>query len=230
MLPLNGIACHAILALSVTRPIHELGMTATQVEFTSYIDKAGYKIVPAKRAPRRSGQSEADRVLNTPLREWNEARIVGLGGGKRTLRLSSNYPLLYLEFTNVGTPEELLDFITNYGPLAEKNEVPQLLDIAKRMKGWLRERRLPPWPVVDLKASFSTDKAQRTVTIKHRPARLLDALWLQLGEALSGGAQFRECEHCGDWFPVGGKSGRRLVARFCSDKHRIEFNSLERSR
>jgi hypothetical protein len=39
-----------------------------------------------------------------------------------------------------------------------------------------------------------------SVSIKYRPATLLDALWLQLGQALSGGDQIRQCKQCGDWF------------------------------
>jgi hypothetical protein len=202
---------------------------ATRFEFTSYIDKAGYKTVPAKRPPRQPGQTQRDRVLKSRRGDFAEARIVGCGGGKKALHLAQ-YPSAFSEFANVRSPEELLSFIAKYGALTKKDEIPQLLDTAKEMKEWLRRKKLPPRTIADLKASASTDKAKGSITIKVRPARLLDALWLQLGDALSGGTQFRRCGHCGDLFAVGGKSGRRLVARFCSDKHRIEYNSLARTR
>ena len=59
---------------------------------------------------------------------------------------------------------------------------------------------------------------------------LLDALWLQLGQALTVSAKIRQCEHCGNWFEAGRGTGRRLDAKFCSDEHRIAFNSLKRSK
>ena len=198
-------------------------MTATRVEFTSRVDRKGYKIIPAKRP------SAGASWLDVPVRDAI-ARIVGCGGDHRALRLNER-PMLYKEFANLKTPDELLEFITEYGPLTSKNEIWKLLDVAAQMKDIMHKKTTPPiWPVADLRASIVTDKG--AIAIKVRPARLLDALWLQLGQALSGGAQFRKCERpgCGEWFPVGGKSGRRLVARFCTDKCRIEHNSLERTR
>src|SRR5437899_9703878 len=108
-------------------------MTATRVHFTSYVDTKGYKIVPAKRPPRGT------EPLDSAPRDWAEARIVGEGGAARAVRLS-NYPLLYKEFANVKTPEELLKFITEHGPLTyarigrgRGDEIPPLLDEAASM-------------------------------------------------------------------------------------------------
>jgi hypothetical protein len=194
-----------------------------RIDFTSYIDKAGYKIASGKRPPRRTGQSEADWVLDSPLGEWVEARVVGLGGAMKKLHLS-NYPKLFAEFANVRRSEELLNFITQYGPLTKSNEIPQLLDAAKQIKGCWSGKKLPSYPIADLKTSASAEG------IKFRPARLLDALWLQLAEALSAGTELKQCRQCGIGFPVGGKSGLRIVAKFCSDECRIDYNSLKRSR
>lgn len=63
-----------------------------------------------------------------------------------------------------------------------------------------------------------------------RPNTLLDALWLQFGQAVTRGAHLRACEHCGDWFEAGAGTGRRADARFCSDEHRVRHNSLKRSK
>jgi hypothetical protein len=207
-------------------------LPTTHVEFTSLVDKKGYRIIPGKRPPpRRPGQKESDWVLDLRSTDWTEARIVGVGGQLQRLHLI-HYPMLFKEFANVKTPQDLLAFVTKYGPLTPSrkgDEIPPLLDEAASMKDCFKRgvKKLPVWP--NLKAWFATD-AKGTVSLKISPVRLLDAIWLQLGQALSEGAQWRQCEHCGDWFPVGGKSGRRLVARFCSDQHRIDFNSLERSR
>jgi hypothetical protein len=204
-------------------------MTPTRVEFMSSVDKAGYRITPPKRPPRQPGQSEADWVLDSRRGDWEEARIVGLRGARKRLRVA-DYPMLFSKFAQVRTPEELLNFVAEFGLLTARNEIPQLLDAAKEMRAALKSRRFPTWQTADLQARVLNDRAKGTVSIKYSPTRLIDALWLQLAQALSGGAQIRECKHCGEWFPVGGKDGRRIVSQFCKDDHRIEYNSLERTR
>jgi hypothetical protein len=204
-------------------------MTPTKVEFTSYVDRKGYKIVPPKRPPRNPGQTEFDWILGLRLDEAGGARIVGLGG-RRTRKRIAEYPRLFLEFADVKTPEELLKFITEYGSLTKENEIPQLIAVAAQMKKVFQRRETLYWTGVDMKAHIFTDGKTGALTIAESPARLIDALWLQLAHAMSGGDEVRRCEHCGDWFAVGRKGGRRLVARFCSDEHRVAFNSLERTR
>jgi hypothetical protein len=214
-------------------------MAATRVEFTSYVDKEGYKVLPAKwRTVPRPGQSVADRILDSRPGDHIQARIVGLGGGLRAVRLN-DYPRLFSKFASIRTEGELLKFVAEYGPLTpagkaggKGDQIPQLLDAAASMNECLNQRGRShlAWSIADLKARLLHDKAKGTLSIKISPARLIDALWLQLGQALVGGAHWRNCEHCGELFAVGGESGRRLVARFCSDKCRINFNSLRRSR
>jgi len=59
---------------------------------------------------------------------------------------------------------------------------------------------------------------------------LRDALWLQFGQAMMREGQLRLCPHCAHWFETGLGTGRRKDARFCSDEHRVTFNSLKRSK
>jgi hypothetical protein len=61
------------------------------------------------------------------------------------------------------------------------------------------------------------------------PPSLLDALWLQFGQALVSKAELRSCEQCGRWFQAGA-GGVRIDAKFCSTECRRKFNSLKRSR
>jgi hypothetical protein len=204
-------------------------VTATHVDFTSHVDKAGYDLIPGK----RSYQGWLERES----RDVEPDRIRGRGGKQKAVRLD-DHPALYGDFASIKTPEELLAFVTQYGPLTfagtahdAGDVVDELLDQAKRM-----EKRFKPkarveldGPLADVKAWISTDKKGK-VSIKMLPSTLLDALWLQLGQSLSGGAKMRECRHCKHWFPVGGDSGRRLVAEFCSEEHKKRFFSLERSR
>jgi hypothetical protein len=134
------------------------------------------------------------------------------------------------EVGNCLSPErQFAEFVTNYGPLNARDHIPLLLDAAKRMRAAFQSKKFPTWQSADLKAVFSIDKTTQTQITTFRPATLLDALWLQLGQAISGGTQVKQCEYCGDWFPVGGK-GRRIVARFCSQEHSTKFFSEERTR
>jgi hypothetical protein len=200
-------------------------MMPTRIEFRMDVDKAGYRFVAAKPT---LGQHQS--LLDVPARDIKPQRIVGLGKGRTAKRLSE-YPMLYIEFAKIRRGDELLTFITEYGSLTNKNEVEKLIDAAKEMQAWLSRKRSPPlWSIADLKASLVKDRTSGAPVVKFSPTSLLDALWLQLAQALSGGEKVRQCERCNNWFPVGGKSGRRLVARFCSDQCRIDFNSLKRTR
>jgi len=195
----------------------------TRIEFRINVDKGGYRYVAAKPT-----LGPGQRILDIPVRDVEPERIAGRGGGRIAKRLSQ-YPMLYTEFAKVRRDDELLAFITQYGSLTKKNEIPKLLDAAEEMRAWIRKEKSPLWSVANLQASLVRDKASGTAVISYSPTTLLDALWLQLAQALSVGTQFRQCKQCNIPFPVGGK-GRRLVARFCSDKCRIDFNSLQRSR
>jgi hypothetical protein len=81
-----------------------------------------------------------------------------------------------------------------------------------------------------LNAKVVWDPFAKALKWELRPATLLDALWLQLGQAVTSEAHFQQCEHCGEFFVAGRGTGRRLDAKFCCDEHRIAFNSLKRSK
>jgi hypothetical protein len=198
----------------------------THVEFTSHVDRKGYRIVAAKRYPK------GEDIWSRP---YHADRIVALGGEERTVRLSQ-YPRLFGEFAKVRTPEELLAFVTKYGRLTagrKGDDIPLLLDEARAMQECLAKPHKdiqPSTPMINLRAWLATDKVKGTVSVRVGPTKLLDALWLQLGHSLAGGTQWRECRGCGMWFPVGGTSGKRSVSEFHSDQCRIDFNSLKRTR
>jgi hypothetical protein len=59
---------------------------------------------------------------------------------------------------------------------------------------------------------------------------LMNGLWLQLAGDVSGGAVFRECAKCGGVFETGPGTGRRADSKYCSDRHKIEFNSRKRTK
>jgi len=108
---------------------------------------------------------------------------------------------------------------------------------AIRMRQFLQEYAgeqtrpvLPPGQISSLTASVLWDPIVKAPRWELRPNTLLDALWLQFGQALTSGSQIRQCQHCADWFEAGRGTGRRLDAKFCCDEHRTAFNSLKRSR
>jgi hypothetical protein len=183
--------------------------------------------------------------------------VVRNGTGHGLKDLQSYWPLaktdtLFGIFANMATsPEGVLEFVRRFGPLtwdgfdAKKGDPVNLVMFnADHMRQVLRiwnggqkqtQTQLPvgPYqaaPSVSLNAMVVWDPAAKALRWKVCPNTLLDALWLQLGQALTAGVQIRECEHCGEWFYTGRGTDRRLDAKFCSDEHRIAFNSLKRSR
>jgi len=68
------------------------------------------------------------------------------------------------------------------------------------------------------------------VHLQTRAECLMDALWWQLVQKLSGGSSIRECPQCGEWFEAGPGTTRRSDATFCCRDHKIRYFSLKRSR
>jgi hypothetical protein len=81
-----------------------------------------------------------------------------------------------------------------------------------------------------LTASLAPDPATGAWQLQLQPPCLLDAIWLQFGQALTSNAVLRSCGNCGKWFEAGVGSGRRADAKYCSDQCRVEHKSLERTR
>jgi hypothetical protein len=102
--------------------------------------------------------------------------------------------------------------------------------------GW---RRVPRALRLELSMRFSRtslgeirlgDDIDRGFRLTFTANTLMDGLWLQLAANISGGAAFRLCARCGKLFETGLRTGRRADSKFCSDAHRIEFNSRKRSK
>jgi hypothetical protein len=119
------------------------------------------------------------------------------------------------------------------------NGIPLVLYAAEQMRDMLakssggkspfkpseREIRLT---FIDVK--LAPDPITGTVQIAFSPRSLMNALFLQIGQVLSGDATIKRCRHCGTVFTAGPGTPRRLDAEFCTDQHRIDFNSRKRSR
>jgi len=202
-------------------------MPVLTFDFKWYKHAGGYQVVPAKLL--------RERVLDARPDEIEPAKIVPKGG-----RLESYSPhvdeTLFEYFLDKAKSERgVLEFVTNYGPLTNNglrkgSEVVQkIIDAAKEMEDVLRGRMFA-MPLSPLNVSVVSD--DRRTRLKVSPKCLLDALWLALAQVKSSGVRFRECENgkCRKLFVAGVSGNRRRDAKFCCDKCRIEFNSLQRSR
>jgi hypothetical protein len=209
-------------------------MAQIVIEFDWVRDPKGYRLV-------KTGRSTMLRVVRkgTGHSPKDYAHI-------RPLDLTDSLFGIFAQTAN--TPDGVLDFVTRFGPLtpdgwdASKGDYVNLvISNADHMRQIIRSAniaqnhtRRPPEPLhtapILLDAMVAWDPATKTLKWELRPKSLLDALWLQLGQKLTGGGQWRECEHCGKWFEVGRGTGRRADAKFCSEEHKIAFHSLKRSR
>jgi hypothetical protein len=207
------------------------------IEFVNWLDPEGY------------------RILNTKPPEG--PRIVRNGKVKPKLRPS--YPLagtpdLFLIFARTAdTPEGLLRFVQQYGPLTHSGNDPDqgdginlVINEARLMQGLigpvLAHRRGPELEADDVAMPFSVapgatihvtvvwDPVAKTYRWEFHASTLLNALWLQFGQTITRGAEIQACVHCGEWFEAGRGSGRRAGAKFCSEDHKIAYHSLKRSR
>jgi hypothetical protein len=181
--------------------------------------------------------------------------VVRNGKGREPKDFEHYQPLIVTDslfniFANTATTAQgVLEFVQRFGPLTwngwfaeEGEDVNLAISDASHMRqllsyvsGAQRREHLPFSPHQATRLSFMQaqviwDPAMKAPKWEIRPSSLLDALWLQLGQALTSGAQIHQCHHCGKWFETGRGAGRRLDAKFCSDEHRVSFNSLKRSR
>jgi hypothetical protein len=175
--------------------------------------------------------------------------VVQRNGGKLlSYRPLAEVDTLYSVFASIKTRDDVLHFIEKFGSLTEGgaelgcgDSVPIILEQAEMFRDWLSAQRgnrkrfvsrinKSLTPINEgLTASLVAD-AQGEVHVRLTPLDLLGALWLQLALKVAGKETIRACLHCGHWFEAGAGSGRRLDAKFCSDAHRIEFNSRKRTR
>jgi hypothetical protein len=175
--------------------------------------------------------------------------IRATGGPQKPYRPLDVFQTLYEQFAKIKTRDDVLSFVEKFGPLtkdglnSEKGEIVDGVLMHARVMNVLFNllsgtpmersrflRHLHENPFADLEVTLGMDFDLRDLRLRFRPACLLDALWLQFAQRITGDATVRQCQHCGQWFEVGPGTGRRLDARFCSDKHRISFNSAKRTK
>jgi hypothetical protein len=172
---------------------------------------------------------------------------------KRELyRPLENYPTLWRSFANVRSPADFLKFTCHYGPLGRypdgSEPAHDALQQASRLRSLIALADRNPKKIASIyesslrEAGRSNDIGEvdiipdpiKGVRVRIRIGSLIVGMEyqfaLELLKTRSGDIRLRECEYCGDWFATGQGTGRRLDSTFCSDQHRIDFNSRKRSR
>jgi hypothetical protein len=223
------------------------------IDFEWLRDDAGYDYVPAALGDAVWSEESALGDL-LPLSLGGEPsrrnRIVRRGGELLPYRpFEHTGGVLHRIFATLGNSVEgLLEFFTRFGPLTQEGLDPNCgedirfaLSSASTMRDVITDSpqnraqyfsrfgsKGLSWSAIDVALTFNpmTNKPQFRLT----PPTLVNALWLELGQALSSDASIRNCLHCGGWFEAGPGTGRREDAKFCSDPHRIAFNSRKRSK
>jgi len=221
-----------------------------RIDFETQRCEGGYRYVPAAPGdPKPSEMSSLYQIIAPLMKSGGRpARIVPCGRKLVPYRPFDKLDGLYRIFAHLGTTEEgLLEFVNRFGPLTKEGnrecgeEVLFAFSHAEAMNDILscplkeRGAYFAPagdkglaWSRIDVALAFNpeTRKPQFRLT----PPTLVNALWLELGQAISSDASIRNCLHCGAWFEAGPGTGRREDAKFCSDAHRIAFNSRKRGK
>jgi hypothetical protein len=224
-------------------------MAQISIEFDWWRDPKGYRVAAAEPQGKRSSLVYHPFGIRV-LRDHRHAlRIIRCGKRLTRYRPLDTIDTLFRVFANTAkSATGVLDFVQRYGPLTlegldqKKGEtVDQLLVHAETMRDALSyaggDKSLQALlvgsqvnPLANIKVALVMDPTTSGPKLQLSPSTLLDALWLQLGQQMSGGANIRRCLQCGEWFENGPGAGRRLDAKFCSDEHRIIFNSQKRSK
>ena len=194
------------------------------IQFNSWRDPLGYRLDNTKRAVIRNGRPGDKVDALEPLKN----------------------KVLYSAFANeVVTPESLLKFVRRFGSLTERgldqgDDVHRVLWHADQMRALLKIRSVQRknrgqvktfgFPNIVLHVAIDWERGASAPRWVFRPTTFLDGLWLQLGQAITRGALIQTCRHCGEWFEAGYPSDRRLDSKFCSDEHRVQYNSLKRNK
>jgi hypothetical protein len=226
------------------------------IDFEWQRDNKGYRLFDPE--PPAPPKTYIHPIFNFPIeetllgRDWGKPqRIARCGGRLVSYRPLEQFDSLFKLFANAAVDAPgLLGFVEKFGPLTTRGldkdgsePVEPVLEHAAAMREFLGyaagdgsrlvERitlEQGGVPLSSMSVRLTLDPNTRTPRLRLTPQSLLDALWVQLGQALSGGAAIHQCQHCGQWFESGAGTGRRADAKFCSNEHKIAFHSLKRSK
>jgi hypothetical protein len=157
-------------------------------------------------------------------------------------------------FAGVNTPETLLRFVKQHGPITNRggarwgDSIAGCLGGAQRFRELLLCKKQGPRKVAalyeaQLEARYGSEWPESfdlvgTIDLVPDPARgvrlrlttdtLIGAMYWQLSRKLSGATVFRECRQCGIPFEAGPGTDVRADSTFCCAKHSVLFHSRRR--
>jgi hypothetical protein len=183
-------------------------------------------------------------------------RIIRAGGTLVPYRPAETLDLMFRELVNtVPTAEGVLGFVSRFGPLTrlgldEKEGEPiefainSIVNMNEFIDAWstlsgigkaIQARALESHlgadglRIAQLDVRLVFDQKARSLKTQLIVGDLFVALWLRMVEVVTSDTVLRRCAHCKALFTAGLGTDRRLDAKFCSDEHRILFNSLKRT-
>jgi hypothetical protein len=176
-------------------------------------------------------------------------RIVRRGGELVTYRPFDKVDGLFRVFAGLArTREGLLDFVQRFGPLTPggNNFLGEDVQIGIILGNFMNfllsaspEQRIERLRQMSDGDGLHCTRAEVLLTVsavtgrpqlKFKVNSLMSALQLEFAQALSSGEDVRQCAFCGEWFEAGPSARRRRGTKFCSDDHRIAFNSQKRTK
>lgn len=177
---------------------------------------ADYEVIAASDPRVLPGQS----ILDVPVSTSQPGRVRAKGV---CLDRYEPQPDLWERFARIESHEQAIDFVRTSGPLTRAGLPDGKGDIIADIEDEAAAmRRAVTGPPVKLYARLGDGR----LTVS--PGNLLDALWLQYADAKSRNRANR-CKQCNHLFQTG-PAGRRKGAFFCSEKCKVDFHSLARSR
>jgi hypothetical protein len=124
--------------------------------------------------------------------------------------------------------------------LSWQSEEGEPLDLGLGHAGWFRDvlqRKGKPNQVARTFDKLRLEKYQvrieadkkSGIKLRYFPEDLLDFLILNLAHVVLALPTYSRCLMCGEFFKKGVGTNRRVDAQFCTDQHRIDFNSQKRT-
>ena len=191
--------------------------------------------------PRESLDTTRGTLASGEKPQPDSGAIIQRGKGHDVLRPLFADPEMCLKFAGLErTPTACLQFAQRWGFLQKRSAA----GVSESLNFWYDEIEKMSTSVQNAEAGPLAIPADGAVIalghvvlrrgpdglmITTRPATLLGALWLQLGQHLAGGAALMNCEYCSGWFAAGRPGGRRRIARFCSTACKNAWHNARRS-
>jgi hypothetical protein len=237
--------------------IHYASMPNVSIDFTWYRDASGYRLVKRGSLPGDRPTTDTivanggERILIRPMETGDLYRIFAYrDSAERLLEFVEKYGLLgphdRAKYKGTRIYQDPIDGSESVKwhdyegmPVGTYLKQAALFRDALRLKAEGSEQlaaflKSTSGPTTVLgptsKLGFLTLIPDRVLGARYEivPLDLMQALWCQLAQVLTGNIKLSTCLHCGQLFKAGLRTGRRADAKFCSDEHRTLYHSLNR--